>query len=253
MQNETLELTGKVALVTGASRGIGRAVAAEMASKGATIALNYARNKEAAREAAEEIRALGAECEIYQADITDLATVMAMTRQVVARFGRLDILVNNAGILARSFLMMMPQAEFSNVMNTNVCGAFHCIKAVSPQMIKQRSGAIINMSSLAGAKGLVGQGAYAASKAALESLTRIASKELASYGVRVNAVAPGCIETGMMRTLNEATHEQYLRQIPLKRYGTSYEVAQCVSFLASSMSSYITGQIITVDGGMGIN
>jgi 3-oxoacyl-[acyl-carrier protein] reductase len=253
MQRKYVDLSGQIALVTGASRGIGRSVALELAAQGATIALNYAKNEEAARKVAEEIGALGGVCELYQADVTDLAAVSRIVKQIVARFGRVDILVNNAGILARSFLMLMSKEEFSTVLNTNVAGPFHCIKAVCPTMIKQRSGTIVNMSSLAGSKGLVGQGAYAASKAALESLTRISSKELASYGVRVNAVAPGCIQTGMMNTLDEAVQQQYLQQIPLKRYGESEEVAKCVTFLASSLSSYITGQTIIVDGGMGIN
>lgn len=253
MQLNGVDLTGQVALITGASRGIGRAVAIELAARGAHIALNYASNEAAAQETAAAVAAYGVDYGLYKADVADYKSVQAMVKEIVARFGKVDILVNNAGILTKSFLMLMDGEEFQKVLNTNVSGAFHCIKAVGPHMIRRRSGAVVNMSSLAGTRGTVGQGAYASSKAAVESLTRIASKEFAGYGIRVNALAPGYIDTGMMDAVDNASRDEYLKQIPMKRLGRAQEVASCVSFLVSPMAAYVTGQTIIADGGLSQN
>lgn len=243
-------MTGKVALVTGASRGIGQAVALDLAGQGCSVAVHYGNNVTAAQETVAKITALGAECELFPADVADFGAVAALMKAVIERFGRIDILVNNAGVLKRGFLMMASEKDFREVIDTNLCGVFHCIKAAGPQMIKQRSGVIVNMSSLASSNALVGQGAYAASKAAIESLTRTAAKEFVSFGVRVNSVSPGCVDTGMMNTLEDRQRQDLVSVIPMKRFGAVSEIAQCVRFLASDEASYITGQTLVVDGGM---
>jgi 3-oxoacyl-[acyl-carrier protein] reductase len=247
-----MDLSGKVVLVTGASRGLGQAIALRCAERGADVVVNYASSQEQAEEVAETIRAAGRRSRVIGAKVEDYDSVVSMMKQVVDEFGRIDVLVNNAGVLLRGLVMMCPPADFQTVLNTNITGAFHCIKAASRHMVSKRSGSIINISSVAGTRGLKGQGAYAASKAALNSLTTVAAKEFASYGIRVNGVAPGCIYAGMMKSFSEETKTDYLSGIPLGRYGDAAEIGDAVAFLASSASSYITGQILTVDGGMSV-
>jgi 3-oxoacyl-[acyl-carrier protein] reductase len=243
-------LTDKTVLVTGASRGIGRAIAVACARAGADVVVNYARSADEAAQVVDEVRSLGRRAEAVACDVSDLDSVQTMMKRAVGEFGRVDVLVNNAGVLLRGFLMMVPAADFASVLQTNTIGTFHCIKAVSRYMVQRRSGCIVNVSSLAGFRGLMGQGAYAASKAAVNSLTALAAKELAKYNIRVNAVAPGCIDAGMMKDFSDETRESYVGQIPMKRYGRAEEVAQAVIFLASDASSYITGHVLPVDGGM---
>ena len=243
-------LADKVALVTGASRGLGRAIALELAAAGADVMVNYASSAEAAEQVAAEIRALGRRALTVQARVEDEEEVKVMFQTLKRELGRLDVLVNNAGILERSFLMMTKTETFRKTLDINVTGTFHCIKAGSRMMISQRSGAIVNISSLAGLRGLMGQGAYATSKSALHGLTTVAAKELARYGVRVNAVAPGVIDIGMMHDMKDGGPDDYLGQIPLGRAGRPEEVAQVVTFLASEQSSYITGHVLPIDGGM---
>ncbi len=244
------DLRNKVAMVTGASRGIGRTVALELAQAGASIALNYAGNESAAQETVEAITGEGGQAAAYKADVADYNQVGTMMKRVVADLGRIDILVNNAGILARSFLMMMSSDDFRRVIDINLLGTFHCTKAVALHMMKRKSGSIVNISSLAGDRGLIGQGAYAASKAAINNFTQVAAREFAAYGIRINAVAPGCIDTGMMKEFSKEVETTYLHQISMKRYGQPSEVAKAVLFLVSEMSSYVTGHVLNVDGGM---
>jgi 3-oxoacyl-[acyl-carrier protein] reductase len=245
-----MKLEKKIVFVTGAGRNLGRAMALECARCGADVVVHYSRSGAEAEAVVGEIRALGRRAMALQADVSDYAALDRAIGQAVQEFGRLDVLVNNAGVLKRSLLMMMDVAEFASVIDTNLVGAFHGIKAASRHMIKQRGGAIVNISSAAGERGMVGQGAYSASKGGLNVLTGVAAKELARYGIRVNAVAPGAIDTGMIRTLPEDFHAKYLKDIPLGRYGEPEEVARTVAFLASSEASYITGHTLTVDGGL---
>lgn len=246
----SLDLAGKRVVVTGASGGLGCAIAKAFASAGADLAVVYSRNKTAAEETVEHIRETGGKAYLFQSDVIDYGSVDEMMRSAVAAMRGIDVLVNNAGILRRSFLSVTTSKDFAEVLNTNVLGTFHCIKAASRYMIKQRSGSIINISSLAGNRGLNGQSAYAASKGAVNSLTTVASKELAPFGIRVNAISPGCIDAGMMKKFEETTKESYLKQIPLKRYGFAEEVANAALFLASNLSSYVVGHHLLVDGGM---
>lgn len=241
---------GQIALVTGASRGLGRVIALELAAAGADVVVNYAASQEAAEAVAETIRGLGRRAVAVRARVEDEAEVKAMFKRLRADFGRLDVLVNNAGILERSFLMTTESETFQKVLSINVLGAFHCLKAAARLMIRQRAGAVVNVSSLAGLRGLVGQGAYATSKSALHGLTTVAAKELARYGVRVNAVAPGVVDTGMMHDMSGISQEDYLAQIPLGRAAQPEEVARAIAFLASGAASYITGHVLPIDGGM---
>jgi 3-oxoacyl-[acyl-carrier protein] reductase len=245
-----MDLTNRVAVVTGASRSLGREIALELARRGADVVVNYAASAEPAEEVAAEIRGMGRRAFACHAPVQDFAAVKAMMQRAADELGRIDVLVNNAGVLRRSFLMMTSEEDFTETLAINLTGSFHCIKAVSRQMIKQRSGAIVNISSLAGLRGLVGQGAYAASKGGLHSLTVVAAKELSRYGVRVNAVAPGVIDIGMMNDFTAATQKDYLAQIPLGRPGRAEEVSRVVAFLASDDASYITGHVLPIDGGM---
>jgi 3-oxoacyl-[acyl-carrier protein] reductase len=237
-------------MVTGASRGIGRAITIELAQAGASVAINYAGNEVAAQQTAQLIIDSGGQARIYKADVADYAQVNAMMKRAVADFGHIDILVNNAGVLARSFLMMMSSEDFRRVIDVNLVGTFHCTKAVALHMMKRKAGVIVNVSSLAGNRGLIGQGAYAASKAAINNFTQVSAKEFAAYGIRVNAVAPGCIDAGMMKNFNKEVEKSYIQQISQKRYGEAGEVAKAVLFLVSDMSSYVTGHVLNVDGGL---
>ncbi|WP_285766566.1 3-oxoacyl-[acyl-carrier-protein] reductase [Peribacillus sp. SI8-4] len=243
-------LKGKKALVTGASRGIGREVALELALQGADVAINYSGSEAKANEVVDEIKALGREAFAIQCDVANGESVTNMVKEVVERFGRVDILVNNAGITRDNLLMRMKEDEWDAVINTNLKGVFLCTKAVTRQMMKQRSGRIINMASIVGVSGNAGQANYVAAKAGVIGLTKTTAKELASRGITVNAIAPGFISTDMTGELPEDVQKAMLDQIPLSRFGDPKEVASVVSFLASDASKYMTGQTLHVDGGM---
>ncbi|AGA58259.1 3-oxoacyl-(acyl-carrier-protein) reductase [Thermobacillus composti KWC4] len=243
-------LEGKKALVTGASRGIGRAIAIALAEAGADVAINYAGSAQAASETAAAVEALGRKALLVQADVGKLDAFEQMVAQVLEAFGSLDILVNNAGITRDNLMMRMKEEDFDQVIETNLKGVFNGIKAVTRPMMKQRSGRIINISSVVGAIGNAGQANYAAAKAGVIGLTKSAARELAARGITVNCVAPGFIETDMTDKLPEDIKTQMFGQIPLARFGQAAEVASVVRFLASDAASYMTGQTIHVDGGM---
>ncbi len=243
-------LDGKTALVTGASRGIGRAVALRLAEEGARVAINYAGNVKAAEEVKAAIEAAGGTAMLCRADIADSAAVEAMVDSVVKAFGAIDILVNNAGITRDTLLMRMKDEDFERVLDTNLKGVFYCTKAVSKLMMKKRAGRIVNMSSVVGLVGNAGQTNYAAAKAGVIGFSKSAAKELASRGITVNVVAPGFIGTDMTAGLSEAVKEKALADIPLGKMGEPKDVANAVLFLASDQASYITGQVVNVDGGM---
>ena len=244
-----MELTGKNALVTGGSRGIGRAVCLELARRGANVAVNYAGNAQAAQEVAAACRTLGVESFAVQADVSDAGAVDAMVKEVLETFGSLHILVNNAGITKDRLTLQMKEEEFDAVVDTNLKGAFLCMKAVYRPMMKQRYGRIINLSSVVGLRGNPGQANYAASKAGLIGMSKSIAKELASRNVTVNLVAPGFIDTDMTAVLPEAAKEALLKSIPMARLGQSEDVAQAVAFFAGEGAGYITGQVLCVDGG----
>lgn len=243
-------LEGKKALVTGASRGIGRAIALALAEAGADVAVNYAGSEAAAAETKAAVEALGRKAILVKADVGKAESFDAMVKEVLESFGSLDILVNNAGITKDNLIMRMKEEEFDQVIETNLKGVFNGIKAVSRQMMKQRSGRIINISSVVGALGNAGQANYVAAKAGVIGLTKSASRELASRGITVNCVAPGFITTDMTDKLPEEMKEQLSGQIPLARLGAPEDIANAVRFLASEAASYMTGQTIHVDGGM---
>ncbi|MFZ3587955.1 3-oxoacyl-[acyl-carrier-protein] reductase [Bacillus sp. DJP31] len=243
-------LTGKVALVTGASRGIGRAIAIELAEKGATVVVNFSGSEAKANAVVDEIKTLGREAIAFQADVSNNESVTLMVKSVIDTFGRLDILVNNAGITRDNLLMRMKEEEWDAVINTNLKGVFHCMKAVTRQMMKQRSGKIINIASIVGVSGNPGQANYVAAKAGVIGLTKTVAKELSTRNINVNAVAPGFISTDMTEELPEEVKTEMLKQIPLARFGEPQDIAKVVSFLASEDSKYITGQTLHVDGGM---
>ncbi|HDA8595647.1 TPA: 3-oxoacyl-[acyl-carrier-protein] reductase [Staphylococcus aureus] len=240
----------KSALVTGASRGIGRSIALQLAEEGYNVAVNYAGSKEKAEAVVEEIKAKGVDSFAIQANVADADEVKAMIKEVVSQFGSLDVLVNNAGITRDNLLMRMKEQEWDDVIDTNLKGVFNCIQKATPQMLKQRSGAIINLSSVVGAVGNPGQANYVATKAGVIGLTKSAARELASRGITVNAVAPGFIVSDMTDALSDELKEQMLTQIPLARFGQDTDIANTVAFLASDKAKYITGQTIHVNGGM---
>jgi 3-oxoacyl-[acyl-carrier protein] reductase len=243
-------LDGKVVLVTGGSRGIGRAIALKMAKHGANVAINYAGNANAANEVAALIQGLGKESLTLRADVANASEVNAMVDQVVDKFGKIDILVNNAGITRDNLLLRMKDEEWDEVIDTNLKGVFHCIKAVARPMMKQRAGRIINIASVVAAMGNAGQANYTAAKAGVIGLTKTAARELAPRNITVNAIAPGFIETDMTAVLPEDVKEKLKAQIPLSRFGQPDDVAELAVFLASDGAAYITGQTIFVDGGM---
>lgn len=245
-----MSFAGKTALVTGGSRGIGRAVCLELARRGADVALCYAGNAQSAQETADACARLGVRTLALQCDVSDAQAVKAMIRTVLAQFGRIDVLVNNAGVTRDGFLLMMKEADYDAVLDTNLKGTFLCLRAVVHTMMKQRYGRIVNLSSVTGLRGNAGQANYAASKAGVIGLTKAAARELAGKGVTVNAVAPGFIETDMTAALGEAARSAVLPSIPVGRLGTAQEVARAVAFLASEEAAYITGQVLAVDGGM---
>ncbi|EOD8048721.1 3-oxoacyl-[acyl-carrier-protein] reductase [Staphylococcus aureus] len=240
----------KSALVTGASRGIGRSIALQLTEEGFNVAVNYAGSKEKAEAVVEEIKAKGVDSFAIQANVADADEVKAMIKEVVSQFGSLDVLVNNAGITRDNLLMRMKEQEWDDVIDTNLKGVFNCIQKATPQMLRQRSGAIINLSSVVGAVGNPGQANYVATKAGVIGLTKSAARELASRGITVNAVAPGFIVSDMTDALSDELKEQMLTQIPLARFGQDTDIANTVAFLASDKAKYITGQTIHVNGGM---
>ena len=245
-------LKDKVALVTGASRGIGKEIALNLAYHGATVIINYNGSKDRAKEVLEEIKANGGKGLTYQADVSDFEQVKEMIDFVKKEYSNIHILVNNAGITKDNLILRMSQEEFNDVIDINLKGVFNCLRNISPIMLKQRYGRIINISSIVGIHGNPGQVNYSAAKAGVIGMTKSLAKELGSRGITVNAVAPGYIDTDMTKTLKEELKDQIRQQIPLKKLGQAQDVAQMVAFLASDSSAYITGQTIQVDGGLGI-
>ena len=246
--DQTME--GKVAVVTGASRGIGKAIAVKLASKGATVVINYNGSRERAEEVKNEVESAGGKAVIIQCNVADFDACKEFIETVIKEQGRIDILVNNAGITKDGLLMKMSEEDFDAVLDTNLKGAFHTIQAVSRQMLKQRSGRIVNISSVVGVSGNAGQANYAASKAGIIGLTKSAAKELASRGITVNAIAPGFIKTDMTDVLSDKVKENIAASIPMGSMGTTEDVAKAAAFLASDGARYITGQVLRVDGGM---
>ena len=245
-----MNFSGKTAVVTGGSRGLGRAVCLELAKGGANVVLCYAGNATAAEETAKACEDLGAQVLTVKCDVSDAAQVKDLMDAALAKFGRIDILVNNAGITRDGLLMMMKEADFDAVISANLRGTFLCMKAVARTMMKQRYGRIVNLSSVVGLRGNAGQVNYAASKAGVIGMTKSLAKELASRGVTVNAVAPGFIDTDMTAAMPEAAKTATLATIPMGRLGAPEDVARAVAFLASGEAAYITGQVLAVDGGM---
>ena len=243
-------LEGKIALVTGASRGIGRQIAKTLAAKGAFVIVNYNGSAAKAEEIVKEIQAAGGNGQAVQCNVSDFESCKEMLDAVVKEHGRLDILVNNAGITRDNLLMKMSEEDFDAVIQTNLKGVFNCTRHIARQMLKQKSGRIINISSVSGVLGNAGQANYAASKAGVIGLTKSAAKELASRQITVNAIAPGYIDTDMTAVLSDSVKESVQSSIPLKRMGTAQDIAQAAVFLASDKASYITGQVLSVNGGM---
>ncbi|MBR3622701.1 MAG: 3-oxoacyl-[Selenomonadaceae bacterium] len=243
-------LEGKVALITGASRGIGRAIALKLALEGAKVAVNYAGNEAKANEVKAEIEKNGGEAIVIGADVSNATAAEELVAKTVETFGKIDILVNNAGITRDGLLARMKDEDFEAVINTNLKGVFYTTKAAAKFMMKARSGRIINMASVVGITGNAGQANYSAAKAGVIGFTKTVAKELASRGITANAVAPGFIDTDMTAVLSDKVKEEMSKNIPLKRPGVPEDVANATLFLASDMAAYITGQVINVDGGM---
>lgn len=243
-------LTNKTAVVTGASRGIGRSIAIDLAKSGTNVVVNYSGNEAKANEVVDEIKALGQQAFAVKADVSNAEEVQAMMKQAIDTFGSIDILVNNAGITKDNLLMRMKENEWDDVININLKGVFNCTKAVTRQMMKQRNGRIINLASVVGVCGNPGQANYVAAKAGVIGLTKTTAKELATRHITVNAVAPGFISTDMTDKLDENVQTEMLKQIPLARFGAPEDISNVVVFLASEGAGYITGQTIQVDGGM---
>ncbi len=243
-------LTGKIALVTGAARGIGKEIALTLAGSGATVIVNYNGSKERAAAVVSEIKANGGEAEAMQCNVADFEASENMVKEVITKYGRVDILVNNAGITKDNLIMRMSEEDYDAVLDTNLKGAFNMIRHLSRSFLKQRSGKIINISSVSGVMGNAGQSNYSASKAGLIGLTKSVARELASRNVCVNAVAPGFIATEMTEVLSEDYMNKMKEMIPLGKLGNTKDIANMVLFLASNQSDYITGQVIHVDGGM---
>ena len=245
-------LEGRIAVVTGASRGLGKAIALELASKGATVIINYNGSKERAELVQKEIEEKGGVAKAVQCNVADFAECENFIKEVIDEYGKIDILVNNAGITKDGLIMKMSEADFDDVINTNLKGTFNTIRFASRQMMKQRKGRIVNMTSVVGISGNAGQANYASSKAGVIGLTKSMAKELASRGVTVNAVAPGFIETEMTDVLSDEVKEATRKMIPLGKYGKPENIAKAVAFLVSDDAEYITGQVVQVDGGMAI-
>lgn len=244
------DFTGKVAIVTGGSRGIGKAIALELGKNGATVIVNYNQSADAANAVIEEIKAAGGSGMAFQADVSDAEQVENLFKTVTKEYGQVDILVNNAGITRDNVIMMLKPDDFDAVLNTNLRSAWLCSKAASRAMMKKRYGRIINITSVVGIAGNGGQTHYAASKAGMIGLTKSLAKEIASRNITVNAVAPGFIETDMTAELSEDLMKRAIDAIPLGRQGKAADVAKAVAFLASDDAEYITGQVLVVDGGM---
>jgi 3-oxoacyl-[acyl-carrier protein] reductase len=245
------DFNGKVALVTGASRGIGRAVAVTLARGGASVALSYAGNEAAAAEALRLVEEAGApRARLHRFDVADPAACNAAVEAIVGEWGGLHVLVNNAGVALDQLVVRVKDEEWNRQLQVNLTGAFNLIRAVARPMMKQRGGAIVNLTSVVGEMGNAGQAAYAATKAGLIGLTKSVARELASRHVRVNAVAPGYVDTDMTQALPEAARAKLLELIPLARMGTAQDVAEAVAFLASEQASYVTGEVLRVNGGM---
>jgi 3-oxoacyl-[acyl-carrier protein] reductase len=245
-----MNLEGKAALVTGASRGIGREIALELARQGANVAVNFSGSEAKANEVVDEIKALGREAFAVKCDVSNADAVAEMVKGTIDNFGKLDILVNNAGITRDNLLMRMKEEEWDDVININLKGVFLCTKAVTRQMMKQRVGRIINIASIVGVSGNPGQANYVAAKAGVIGLTKTTAKELASRNITVNAIAPGFITTDMTDKLPEEVKADMLKQIPLARLGEPKDIAKMTAFLASDDSAYMTGQTLHIDGGM---
>ncbi len=250
METAEKELSGKVALVTGASRGIGRAIALKLGEMGATVLVNYNGSADKAQETAEQIKAFCGSAETVCCNVADFEACGKMVDEIIGKYKRVDILVNNAGIARDNLIMRMSEEEYDSVLNTNLKGAFNTIRHLSRFFLKQRSGKIINISSVSGVLGNAGQANYSASKAGLIGLTKSVARELASRGVCVNAVAPGFVDTKMTQDLTDKAREAAVGMIPMGRMGLPEEIAEAVGFLAGNGSNYITGQVICVDGGM---
>lgn len=243
-------LEGKIAIVTGASRGIGRQIAVTMAKEGAVVVVNYNGSADKAEAVVKEIQAAGGQAEAIQCNVSEYLKAEELIKYVTEKYKRVDILVNNAGITKDNLLMKMSEEEFDAVISTNLKGAFNCTKHVSRQMLKQRGGRIINISSVSGVIGNAGQANYCASKAGVIGLTKSVARELGSRGITVNAIAPGFIDTEMTEVLPENVKTAMGEQIPLKHFGKTEDIADAAVFLASDKAGYITGQVICVDGGM---
>lgn len=243
-------LTGKVALVTGASGGIGKAIAIAYAKAGATVAVHYHGNEQKAQAVKEEIEQMGGLAEIFRCDVADFDACGELIKTVKKTFGRIDILVNNAGITRDGLVMAMKEEDFDDVIHTNLKGCFSCIRFATRIMMKQRYGKIINITSVSGVAGNAGQANYSASKAGIIGLTKSVAKELASRNVTVNAIAPGFVETEMTKVLSDEVKEAGKKQIPMGRFAQPEDIANAALFLGSDLSSYVTGQVLLVDGGM---
>ena len=241
---------GKIAVVTGASKGIGRACALRLAKDGMTVVVNYSHSDAEAAKTVEEIKAAGGDAVAYKADVSDLNQVKDMFKFVSDTYGRVDILVNNAGITRDGLMMRMSEQQWDMVINVNLKSAFNFIHACTPIMMRQKAGSIINMASVVGVHGNAGQANYSASKAGMIALAKSIAQELGSRGIRANAIAPGFIMTAMTDALSEEVKAEWCKKIPLRRGGTPEDVANIATFLASDMSSYVSGQVIQVDGGM---
>mgnify|MGYP001614238714 FL=1 len=248
-----MTLQGKVALVTGASRGIGKAIAIELGKRGAKVAVNYAKSAEGANEAVTAIQAAGSEATALQADVSDFKAATDLIKATIEKFGRLDILVNNAGTTRDMLIMMMPEDDWDFVIKTNLKSAYNCSKVALKTMIRQRSGRIINISSVSGVMGNGGQTNYSASKAGLIGFTKALAREVASRSITVNAIAPGFVPTDLTSGIPENMKEESKKLIPLGRWGNAEEVAYAVAFFASDEAAYITGQTMNVDGGMAMS
>ncbi len=243
-------MTGRTALVTGAGRGIGREIALTLAREGVDIAVNYNSSESAARETAEQIEAMGRKAVLLPCDVADFKASGEMVQRAVESLGRLDILINNAGITRDNLLLRMTEEEFDAVLDTNLKGCFHLIRHVAKVMLKQRYGRIVNLSSISGVLGNAGQANYSASKAGIIGLTKSAARELASRNITVNAIAPGFIDTEMTKDLSDSVKESILAQIPMRRFGSTKDIAEAAKFLVSDYAAYITGQVIQINGGM---